>query len=102
MLLHSAITCSDPGTPTNGRHNLSSTSYNSVVTYTCDVGYTLQESNSRTCQSSGQWSGSVPQCNCELLSAELKYMLAIGLEFLNCISTYTHAHLCIYVCIYGI
>ena len=56
------IDCSDPGTPTNGQHSLSSTTYNSVVTYTCDVGYTLQGANSRTCQSNGQWSGSVPQC----------------------------------------
>ena len=57
-----AINCGDPGTPTNGQRSLSSTTYNSVVTYTCDVGYTLQGSNSRTCQSDGQWSGSVPQC----------------------------------------
>ena len=32
------------------------------MTYTCDVGYTLQGSNSRTCQSNGQWTGSLPQC----------------------------------------
>ena len=56
------VDCGDPGTPTNGQRSLSSTTYNSVVTYTCDVGYTLQGSNSRTCQSDGQWSGSVPQC----------------------------------------
>ena len=65
--LHTAIDCGDPGTPTNGQRSLSSTTYNSVVTYTCDVGYTLQGSNSRTCQSSGQWSGNVPQCTCKLL-----------------------------------
>ena len=59
----SVVNCSDPGTPTNGQHNLPNTTYNSVVTYTCDVGYTLQGSNSRTCQSNGKWSGSVPQCN---------------------------------------
>ena len=58
-----AVGCGDPGTPTNGQRSLSSTTYNSVVTYTCDVGYTLQGANSRTCQSDGQWSGSVPQCN---------------------------------------
>ena len=58
-----AINCGDPGTPTNGQRSLSSTTYNSVVTYTCDVGYTLQGSNSRTCQSDGQWSGSVVQCS---------------------------------------
>ena len=63
FLTHSAVDCSDPGTPTNGQRSLSSTTYTSVVTYTCDVGYTLQGANSRTCQSDGQWSGSVPQCN---------------------------------------
>ena len=68
FLLHSAVDCGDPGTPTNGQRSLSSTTYNSVVTYTCDVGYTLQGSNSRTCQSSGRWSGSVPQCSCEFSS----------------------------------
>ena len=52
-----AIVCGDPGTPTNGQRTLSSTTYNSVVTYTCDVGYTLQRANSRTCQADGQWSG---------------------------------------------
>ena len=62
-----AIDCGDPGTPTNGQRSLSSTTYNSVVTYTCDVGYTLQGSNSRTCQSDGQWSESVPQCNRKLI-----------------------------------
>ena len=61
--LIAANNCSDPGAPTNGKHSLFNTTNNSVVTYTCDVGYTLQGSNSRTCQSNGQWNGSVPQCN---------------------------------------
>ena len=55
--------CGDPGTPTSGQRSLSSTTYNSVVTYTCDVGYTLQGSNSRKCLYTGQWKGSVPWCN---------------------------------------
>ena len=62
------VDCNDPGNPTNGQRNLSSTTYNSVVTYTCDVGYTLQGANSTRCQSEGQWSGSVPQCSRELFS----------------------------------
>ena len=66
VLSSSAVDCGGPGTPTNGQRNLSSVTYNSVVTYTCDVGYTLQGSKSRTCQSSGLWNGSVPQCNREL------------------------------------
>ena len=60
---NSAINCGDPGTPTNGQRSFSRTTPGYAVTYTCDVGYTLQGSNSRTCQSNGQWSGSVPQCN---------------------------------------
>ena len=72
-----AVGCADPGTPTNGQRTLSSTNYNSVVTYTCDVGYTLQGSNTRTCQSDGQWSGSVPQCTSESISAN---MLVVGLD----------------------
>ena len=63
FLSTAAVDCGDPGTPTNGQRTLSSTTYNSVVTYTCDVGYSLQGSNSRTCQSNGQWSGGAPQCN---------------------------------------
>ena len=59
---HVAINCRDPGTPTNGHRNLSSTAYKSVVTYTCEDGQTLQGANSRACQSNGNWSGSVPEC----------------------------------------
>ena len=66
-----AIDCGNPGTPTNSQHSLSGTTYNSLVTYTCDVGYTLQGSNSRTCQSNGQWSGRVPQCKGMLVKHQL-------------------------------
>ena len=66
VLLSPAIDCGDPGTPTNGQHNFSNTTYNSVVTYTCDVGYGIQGSQNRTCQSNGHWDGSVPQCLCKL------------------------------------
>ena len=58
-----SVGCGDPGTPSNGRRTGSSTTYNSVVTYTCNTGYTRQGSNRRTCQSNRQWSGSLPQCN---------------------------------------
>ena len=46
----------------NGQRNVSSTTYNSVVTFTCDEGYKLLGNNSRTCQLNELWSGSVPQC----------------------------------------
>ena len=66
----------------------SSTIYNSVVTYTCDVGYTLQGSNSRTCQSNGQWSGSVPQYQRMLYHVFMVYSLVN--TCLLCIILYAH------------
>ena len=61
-LIFLATDCGDPGTPTNGQHSHSSTTYNSVVTYTCDVGYTLLGLSIRKCLYTGRWTGSVPQC----------------------------------------
>ena len=71
FLFFLAIDCGDPGIPTNGQRNLSSTTYNSAVTYTCDVGYTLQGSNSRKCLYTGRWRGSVPQCIGKLVKSLL-------------------------------
>ena len=34
-----------------------------TCTYTCDTGYELTNSNTRTCQSDGSWSGSAPMCS---------------------------------------
>ena len=99
--LHSAIDCGDPGTPTNGQRSLSTTTYNSVVTYTCDVGYTLQGSNSRTCQSDGQWSGSVPQCTCKLLFISFSSLCLCKMHF-SFFITFPSAllWLCIAVCMW--
>ena len=60
----SAIHCGDdPGIPKNGQRSTFSTVYTSEVRYSCFTGYTLQGSDRRTCQSNGEWSGSLPQCN---------------------------------------
>ena len=73
FLLHMAassgiIDCGDPGIPKNGqRHGTLNTVYTSEVRYSCISGYTLQGSDRRTCQSSGEWSGSVTQCNRRLI-----------------------------------
>ena len=46
-----------------GTKAYNSTSVGSVVTYICDVGLTLINGDgSRTCSSSGGWSGSAPTC----------------------------------------
>ncbi|XP_064386408.1 uncharacterized protein LOC135334957 isoform X2 [Halichondria panicea] len=61
-------TCSDLIALTNGMisYNMGPASsprpVNTVATYTCDTGYTLDGGTTRTCGSSGVWSGSAPTC----------------------------------------
>jgi len=46
--------------------------YNSDATYSCEIGYSMSGSNTRTCQADGSWSGSEPACaivTCPLLFA---------------------------------
>ena len=51
---------------TNGQVNTSSgTTYNQVATYSCDTGYNLVGSLTRTCQVNGSWSFTAPVCECE-------------------------------------
>ncbi len=38
-----------------------------VAVFSCNTGYTLSSTDTRTCQSDRQWSGSAPVCQCELL-----------------------------------
>ena len=52
--------------PTNGKVHGSDTHVGATVTYTCNEGYDLEGSSSRTCQESGDkaaWSGTEPKCN---------------------------------------
>ena len=61
------ITCSDLPSLTNGIINYSgggstnSRPVDTVATYTCDTGYTLNGGSTRTC-GSGVWSGLAPTC----------------------------------------
>ena len=55
--------CTDPGVPTNGQRSGQSYSYNSVVTFSCNTGYTLTGANSLICLSSGSWNDTAPTCN---------------------------------------
>ena len=54
--------CGDPGTPVNGRRSISGLTEGHTVTYTCNTGYRLSGSATRTCQSNGLWSGSSATC----------------------------------------
>ena len=49
-----------PG-PANGRVEFTGTTEGATATYSCDSGYRLEGSSTRTCLSSG-WSGTAPSC----------------------------------------
>ena len=55
------LNCTDPGVPDNGGRLGNDFTNGSVVSFTCNNGYTLQGTGSVTCYR-GNWSGPVPQC----------------------------------------
>ena len=61
------VTCDLLPIPTNGRRSSSQRNYNVTVDFSCNTGYILNGNSSRTCQSTGQWSGTQPTCNSKLL-----------------------------------
>ena len=59
----SAVDCGRPPEPTNGVVFYSSTTLDSVATYSCRCGFQLEGSSIRRCLSNGLWSGNNTQCN---------------------------------------
>ncbi|KAJ7352843.1 hypothetical protein OS493_033385 [Desmophyllum pertusum] len=54
--------CGNPGTPENGKKNSSTYQYGNSLKFECNVGYTRQGSEVRTCQTNGIWTGTQPTC----------------------------------------
>ena len=62
------ITCSPLDDPNNGSVNTSRRiTVGDVSRYSCDKGYMVNGTADRTCQADGQWSGSMPTCESEIL-----------------------------------
>ena len=61
------VNCSNLTDPNNGTANCSLgddgvPSYEDTCSFTCNTGYELTGSDTRTCQSNGSWSGSETMC----------------------------------------
>ena len=71
MMYFPLLTTVDCGTLTNLTNgqvsHMGETTLGQTATYSCDTCYNLVGSNTRTCQSTGVWSGSAPTCQCMLL-----------------------------------
>ena len=62
------VSCSSLIAPNNGTISCSlgddgTPSYEDTCSFTCNTGYELTGSDTRTCQSDGNWSGSDASCN---------------------------------------
>ena len=58
------VDCDSLNNPFNGQVNMSSgNTVGSIAIYTCNNGYNLKGSSSRTCGSGGTWTNVVPECN---------------------------------------
>ena len=55
--------CGSLSAPFYGTFSGSSTLYQSTIRFSCNLGYSLSGSSSRTCLSSGFWSGYQPTCS---------------------------------------
>ena len=63
FLLYTDVDCGSLTDPENGAVNFTTTTFNSVATYSCETGYNLVDGDMmRTCLASGTWSGSNPSC----------------------------------------
>ncbi|KAI5725568.1 hypothetical protein M8J77_017209 [Diaphorina citri] len=56
------VQCATPDSPVHGKAIYTSTSYNSVVSYECNYGYTLEGQSKRQCGADKKWSGQMPKC----------------------------------------
>ena len=66
LILHTVLTAVDCGNlthPANGSVNhTAGTTFGQTATYSCNTGYNLVGDRARTCQATGNWSGSAPTC----------------------------------------
>ena len=56
------ITCGEPPDIENGKRSFAGVLYSNVVTYSCNVGFTLNNTPTRVCLKTGLWSESAQEC----------------------------------------
>ena len=67
FLLSTVVDCSALTNPPNGQVSTTGTTFGQTATYSCNMGYNLVGDTTRTCQATGNWSGSEPTCERMLL-----------------------------------
>ena len=63
VLLSTVVDCGNLTNPANGQvSHTAGTTFGQTAIYSCNTGYNLVGDSTRTCQATGEWSGSVPTC----------------------------------------
>ena len=69
LILLASVDCGTLTNPAYGQvGHTAGTTFGQEASYTCNPGYNLVGGSSRTCQATGVWSGSAPNCQGMLLS----------------------------------
>ena len=72
FLSTTAVDCGSLTDPANGSvDHTAGTTFRQTVNYSCNTGYNLVGNSTRTCNATGQWSGSEPACERMLLKHSL-------------------------------
>lgn len=84
------VQCPPPENPLFGTALFTSTSYNSVVSYSCKHAYMLVGEGTRKCGADRKWSGTTPKCqgknskNISLLYTFSFFLWQFSLAFCSC------------------
>ena len=71
LFILAIVDCGTLTDPANGRVTYTSgTTFGNTTTYSCNTGYNLVGDSIRTCQATGNWSGSAPACHGMLLKGD--------------------------------
>ncbi len=85
------IDCGPLTDPANGQVNTSSgTTFGSTATYSCDTGYKLSGSLSRTCRADGSWSNTIPSCQSTYVYAHFVDLMYIGVVIVCLMGSYVY------------
>ena len=89
FLILTAVDCGSLPDPANGSVNHTAGTFGQTATYSCNTGYNLVGDSTRTCQATGNWSGSAPTCQGVLLKGDDTLFMCVC----------THKHVNMYLCL---
>lgn len=81
--------CVDPGIPVNGQRHGNDFYVGALVTFSCDAGYTLSDTEPLECEPNFQWSRPLPSCDgtSKMIYLEINTDLSDFLLLVNGIKT---------------